>query len=112
MLSDAELTQLRSFWMWDPRKEKWDFIRDWEENKIETMRKFESTCSGGGTEKCRRHRSEKRQLRTLRLSREEERVPPMIAGGAGRRKPDWPLHSEMASRMLKVGRAFKKEILI
>jgi len=35
MLSDAELTELRSFWMWDPLKEKWDFIRDWEEHKVE-----------------------------------------------------------------------------
>jgi hypothetical protein len=41
MLSDAELTEPWSFWMWDPLKEEWDFIRDWEESKFEPMRKFE-----------------------------------------------------------------------
>ena len=48
MLSDAELTELRSFWMWDPLKEKWDFIRDWEEHKVEAMRKFEEYVFGRG----------------------------------------------------------------
>ena len=46
MLSDSELTELRSFWMWDTLKEKWDFIRDWEEHKIEAMRKFEEYVFG------------------------------------------------------------------
>lgn len=41
MLSDAELTAPQSFWIWEPFKEKWDYIRDWEEHKIEAMRKFE-----------------------------------------------------------------------
>jgi len=48
MLSDAELTELRSFWMWDPQKERWDFIRDWEEHKGEAMRKFEEYVFGRG----------------------------------------------------------------
>jgi hypothetical protein len=47
MLSDAELTELRSFWIWEPLKEKWDFIRDWEEHKVEAMRSSRSTLSGG-----------------------------------------------------------------
>ena len=41
MLSDAELSELRSFWMWEPLKERWDYIRDWEEHKREALRKFE-----------------------------------------------------------------------
>jgi hypothetical protein len=41
MLSDAELTELRSFWMWEPLKEGWDYISDWEEHKREALRKFE-----------------------------------------------------------------------
>lgn len=40
MLSDAELTELRSFWMWEPLKERWDYIRDWEEHKREAMERF------------------------------------------------------------------------
>jgi hypothetical protein len=39
--TDAELTEIKSFWMWDPVKEKWDYIRDREEHKREVMRKFE-----------------------------------------------------------------------
>ena len=39
--TDAELTEIKSFWMWDPVKEKWDYILDWEEHKREAMRKFE-----------------------------------------------------------------------
>ena len=31
--TDAELTQLKSFWMWEPVQERWDYIRDWEEHK-------------------------------------------------------------------------------
>jgi len=27
--------------MWEPVKERWDYIRDWEEHKREAMRKFE-----------------------------------------------------------------------
>lgn len=41
MLSDAELTELRSFWMWEPLKEGWSYIRDWEEHKREAMQRFE-----------------------------------------------------------------------
>src|SRR5271157_5680472 len=41
MLSDAELTELRSFWMWEPLKERWDYIRDWEEHKREAMQMLE-----------------------------------------------------------------------
>jgi hypothetical protein len=48
MLSDPELTELRSFWMWDPLKEKWDFIRDWEAHKVEAMRKFKEYVFGRG----------------------------------------------------------------
>ena len=48
ILSDAELAELWSFWMWDPLKEKWDFIRDWEEHKVEAMRKFEEYVFGRG----------------------------------------------------------------
>ena len=39
--TDAELTEIKSFWMWDPVKEKWDYIRDWEEHKREALRKLE-----------------------------------------------------------------------
>lgn len=39
--TDAELTALKSFWMWEPEKEKWDYIPDWEEHKREVMRRFE-----------------------------------------------------------------------
>lgn len=39
--TDAELTELKSFWMWEPGKERWKYIRDWEEHKREAMRKFE-----------------------------------------------------------------------
>ena len=31
--TDTELTALKSFWMWEPVQEKWDYIRDWEEHK-------------------------------------------------------------------------------
>ena len=41
MLSDSELTELRSFWMWEPLKERWDYIRDWEEHKREAMQRFQ-----------------------------------------------------------------------
>jgi hypothetical protein len=32
--------------MWEPLKEKWDFIRDWKEHKVEAMRKFEEYAFG------------------------------------------------------------------
>jgi hypothetical protein len=41
MLSDTELTELRSFWMWDSLKERWDYIRDWEEHKREAMQRLQ-----------------------------------------------------------------------
>ena len=41
MLSDSEFTALRSFWIWGARKQKWEFVRDWEEHKREAARKFE-----------------------------------------------------------------------
>jgi hypothetical protein len=37
-------------------------------------------------------------------------VPPVVAGGAEPREPDWPLHSEAARRMPAGGRESKKEI--
>jgi hypothetical protein len=46
MLSDSELTALCSFWIWEPQKEKWEFVRNWEEHKIEAMRKFEEYVFG------------------------------------------------------------------
>jgi hypothetical protein len=42
--SDAELTALRNFWMWDPIKEKWIYVRDWEEHKREAMRRLEQSA--------------------------------------------------------------------
>jgi len=48
MLSDAELAEIRSFWMWEPLQERWDFIRDWEKHKVEAMRKFEKYVFGRG----------------------------------------------------------------
>jgi hypothetical protein len=48
--TDAELTELKSFWMWEPFQDKWDYIRDWEEHKREAMRKVEqhaqALCTG------------------------------------------------------------------
>jgi hypothetical protein len=41
IFSDAELTELRVFWMWEPLKERWDYIRDWEEHKRAALKKFE-----------------------------------------------------------------------
>jgi hypothetical protein len=35
--TDAELTEWKSFWMWEPVKERWDYIRDWEEHKREAI---------------------------------------------------------------------------
>ena len=39
--TDAELTEIKSFWMWEPGRERWQYIRDWEEHKREAMRKFD-----------------------------------------------------------------------
>ena len=44
--SDEDLTALKSFWMWDPLKETWNHIRDWEEHKQEASRKFEEFSKG------------------------------------------------------------------
>jgi len=41
IVCDADLRVLKCFWMWDPLKEKWIFVRDWEEHKQEAGRKFE-----------------------------------------------------------------------
>ena len=46
MLSDTELTELRSFWMWEPLQERWDYIRDWEEHKREAMQKAPGVLKG------------------------------------------------------------------
>src|SRR5579872_2724611 len=48
-----------------------------------------------GAAKCRNHRSEKRQPEASGLSREIKRVPAVVAGGAERRKPYWPLHARV-----------------
>jgi hypothetical protein len=42
MLSDGEVTALKSFWIWEPLKEKWEYIRDWEDHKRGAMQKFEA----------------------------------------------------------------------
>ena len=39
--TDAELIEIKSFWMWEPGRERWQYIRDWEEYKREAMRKFD-----------------------------------------------------------------------
>jgi len=39
--TDAELTEIKSFWMWEPGSERWQYISDWEKHKREAMRKFE-----------------------------------------------------------------------
>jgi hypothetical protein len=57
--SDAEFRALGSFWMWEPLKERWVFIRDWEEHKQEAGRRFEeyfksSRLGSGDTEEMRR----------------------------------------------------------
>jgi hypothetical protein len=48
MFSDVELTELGGFWMWEPLRETWDYIRDWEEHKREALRKFEEYTRGRG----------------------------------------------------------------
>ena len=35
--ADAELTKWKSFWMWEPVKERWDYVPDWEELKREAI---------------------------------------------------------------------------
>ena len=44
----VELTKLGGFWMWEPLRETWDYIRDWEEHKREALRKFEEYTRGRG----------------------------------------------------------------
>ena len=54
--ADAELTEIKSFWLWEPGRERWQYIRDWEEHKREAMRKFEqrwSTALAESEEKLR-----------------------------------------------------------
>jgi len=45
--TDPELTAIKSFWMWEPVEEKWDYIRDWEKHKREAMRRFEQVVAYG-----------------------------------------------------------------
>ena len=45
VLSDNALAELRSFWMWDSLKERWDYIRDWEEHKREAMQRLQEYSS-------------------------------------------------------------------
>ena len=40
MIFDTQLTKLRSFWMWEPWKERWNYILDWEEHTREVMQRF------------------------------------------------------------------------
>jgi len=47
--SDAELTALRSFWPWEPLKEKWIYVPNWEEHKGGAMRKFEESVESPGS---------------------------------------------------------------
>jgi hypothetical protein len=37
MFTDTELTELKSFWVWQPERERWEYIRDWEEHKREAI---------------------------------------------------------------------------
>jgi len=41
LIRDRELGVLGSFWIWDLGKQKWLFIRNWEEHKREAMKKFD-----------------------------------------------------------------------
>jgi hypothetical protein len=47
--SDAELTALRSFWLWEPLKEEWIYVQNWEEHKREAMQKFEEFAKSPGS---------------------------------------------------------------
>ena len=38
--TNAELTEIKGFWMREPRRERWQYVRDWEEYKREAMQKF------------------------------------------------------------------------
>ncbi len=40
-IPDRQLGALGSFWIWDPAKQKWVFIRNWEEHKREAMKKLD-----------------------------------------------------------------------
>jgi hypothetical protein len=46
-IPDRELGALRSFWIWDPAKQEWRFIRNWEEHKREAMGKFDEYMRSG-----------------------------------------------------------------
>lgn len=51
---DSELAVLSSFWMWDPAKDKWVYIRDWEEHKREAMLRLEEYIMANSTCQARR----------------------------------------------------------
>jgi hypothetical protein len=40
MRFDTQLSKLKSFWMWIPSKERWNYIRDWEEHKRKAMQRL------------------------------------------------------------------------
>lgn len=65
MFSDAQLTALKSFWMWEPVKEKWDYIRDWEEHKIQAMKKFEQYAMGNSKDETEASRTASRLIRWI-----------------------------------------------
>jgi hypothetical protein len=46
MLFDSDLSSLKSFWIWEPLKEKWKYVRDWEVHKREAMLKFDEYVNG------------------------------------------------------------------
>jgi hypothetical protein len=45
--TDATLTEIKSLGMWEPGRERWQYIRDWEEHKRDAKRKFEQRWSIG-----------------------------------------------------------------
>jgi hypothetical protein len=47
MLSDSDFTALKSFWMWEPLKERWEYIREGDDHKREAMQKFEEYVKEG-----------------------------------------------------------------
>jgi hypothetical protein len=59
--TDAELTELKSFWMWEPVQENWDYIPDWEEHKRKAMRKLEQHVWGARLVKAEEKRDPPRQ---------------------------------------------------
>ena len=48
MPSAAELNAVKSFWMWGPFENKWDYICDWDDHKREAMQKLEEYVRGKG----------------------------------------------------------------